>query len=50
MCIEMARKQVKPLLDKADLETVARVGRALDEINQASQSLHEARQQPGEKA
>jgi hypothetical protein len=43
MALSAARRYMKPLLDKTDLETVARTGRALDEIHHASESLVEVR-------
>lgn len=48
MALSEAYRQVKPLLKKDDLETVARSGRALDEINQAVAGLKEARSLKGE--
>lgn len=47
MALSNARRQLKPLLEKGDIEVVARAGRALDEVNQAMQSLKEARTQEG---
>jgi hypothetical protein len=47
MALSEARRQVRPLLEKGDIETVARAGRALDQISQAIQSLKEAKQQEG---
>ena len=44
MSIAVAKKHIKPLIDKSDLETVARAARALDELNHAANRLHEARQ------
>ena len=41
MSLEMARKNLKPLLDKNDLETVVRTGKSLDEIAQAVSNLKE---------
>lgn len=41
MSLEVARKNLKPLLDKPDLETVVRTGKSLDEINQAVSNLKE---------
>ncbi len=43
MGLSDARRQLKPLLDKGDIEVVARTGRALDEVNQAIASLKEAK-------
>jgi hypothetical protein len=43
MALAVARRQLKPLLEKSDIEVVARIGRALDEINQAQMSLAEAK-------
>jgi hypothetical protein len=48
MAIAEARRQLKPLLEKSDIETVARTGRALDEINQAGNHLHEIKNSQGE--
>lgn len=50
MALSMARKQIKPLIDKSDIETVSRAGRALDEINQAMRSLETVRNLEGEKS
>lgn len=47
MALSNARRQLKPLLEKGDIETVARAGRALDEVNQAIQELKEAKLQEG---
>lgn len=47
MGLSDARRQLKPLLDKSDIETVARAGRALDNVNQAIQDLKEAKQAEG---
>lgn len=44
MALSEARRQVRPLLEKGDIEVVARAGRALDQVNQAIQALKEARQ------
>ena len=44
MSIAVAKKHLKPLIEKSDLETVARVARALDELNHAANRLHEAHQ------
>lgn len=44
MALSDARRQIRPLLEKGDIETVARAGRALDEVNQAMQNLKEAKQ------
>lgn len=43
MCLSDAHRQIKPLLEKGDIEVVARSGRALDSVNQAVRSLQEAR-------
>lgn len=43
MSLAVAGKQLRPLLDKTDLETVARTGRALDELHHATASLTEAK-------
>lgn len=48
MSLSEAYRQIKPLLRTDNLETVARSGRALDEINQAIASLKEARNLKGE--
>ena len=41
MALSEARRYIKPLLDKGDLETVARTGKALDELNKACAALTE---------
>lgn len=45
MGLSDARRQLKPLLEKGDIEVVARSGRALDHVNQAIQDLKEAKLQ-----
>lgn len=44
MSLSEARRQLRPLLDKGDIETLARTGRTLDQINQAIQNLKEVKQ------
>lgn len=39
MAMSQAERQLKPLLEKGDLETVARTAKALNEIHTASNSL-----------
>lgn len=48
MSLSEAYRQIKPLLKGNDLETVARSGRALDEINQAIGNLREIKSLKGE--
>lgn len=47
MGLSEVRRQLKPLLEKGDIEVVARSGRALDNVNQAIQDLKEAKLQEG---
>lgn len=47
MALSEARRQIRPLLEKGDIEVVARSGRALDQISQAIQALKEAKQKEG---
>jgi hypothetical protein len=47
MTLSNARRQLLPLLEKGDIEVVARAGRALDQVNQAIGYLKEAKIQEG---
>lgn len=45
MSLAVAQRQLKPLFEKPDLETVARTGKALNEIAQAVDNLKEIRKE-----
>ena len=47
MALSEARRQMRPLLEKGDIETVARAGRVMDQVNQAMQCLKGAQQKEG---